>query len=115
MSRAGVFIGVDQTGGLQRLNDAAAGARRMHAWAVSQGMPDKTHARLITDESGKVSASQISWVPNVEASKGGNAPECSSPPCASVVAWTAPPSAEASTGSWPSTTAGVSVSILIYP
>lgn len=59
MSRAGVFIGVDQTGGLQKLNDAAAGARRMHAWAVAQGMPDKTHAKLITDESGKVSASQI--------------------------------------------------------
>jgi len=59
MIRAGVFIGVDQTGNLQKLNDAAAGARRMHAWALAQGMPDKTHARLITDEMGKVSCSQI--------------------------------------------------------
>ena len=54
MGRGGVFIGVDQTGGLQRLNDAARGAQRMHAWAVQQGMPDGTHAELITDAAGKV-------------------------------------------------------------
>ena len=40
MARAGVFIGVDQTGRLQRLHDAAAGAQRMHAWALAQGMAD---------------------------------------------------------------------------
>lgn len=53
MARAGVFIGVDQTGNLQRLNDAAAGARRMYEWALAQGMPDGTHAKLITDADGK--------------------------------------------------------------
>jgi len=54
MARAGVFIGVDQTGTLLRLNDAAAGAQRMHNWALAQGMADKTHAKLITDAGGKV-------------------------------------------------------------
>ena len=53
MARAGIFIGVDQTGNLQRLHDAAAGAHRMHAWALAQGLADQTHARLITDEGGK--------------------------------------------------------------
>jgi hypothetical protein len=58
--RAGVFVGVDQTGGLQRLNDAAKGAERMHAWALAQGMKDKTHAKLITDAGGaKVTPDQI--------------------------------------------------------
>jgi hypothetical protein len=50
MARAGVFIGVDKTGNLHPLHDAAAGARRMHEWALAQGMADKTHAVLITDE-----------------------------------------------------------------
>lgn len=53
MVRAGVFIGVDQTGNLQKLKDAAAGANRMHDWALSQGLADKTSARLITDAGGK--------------------------------------------------------------
>ncbi|MBA3351774.1 MAG: hypothetical protein H0U23_05010 [Blastocatellia bacterium] len=53
MVRAGIFIGVDQTGNLQKLKDAAAGAQRMHAWAIAQGMVDQTHARLITDRGGK--------------------------------------------------------------
>lgn len=53
MARAGVFIGVDQTGSLQRLNDAAAGAKRMYEWALAQGMPAGTHAKLITDADGK--------------------------------------------------------------
>jgi len=53
MIRAGIFIGVNQTGNLQKLKDAAGGAERMHQWAISQGMPDKTHARLITDTGGK--------------------------------------------------------------
>lgn len=52
MRRAGVFIGVDQTGQLQKLNDAAAGAERMHQWALAQGMTDGTHAILITDRGG---------------------------------------------------------------
>jgi hypothetical protein len=52
MIRAGVFIGVDQTGGLHRLRDAGAGARRMHAWALCQGMVDQEQAVLITDEGG---------------------------------------------------------------
>lgn len=59
MGRGGVFIGVDQTGGLQRLNDAAKGAQRMHAWAVQQGMADGTQAKLITDAVGKVTPDQI--------------------------------------------------------
>lgn len=49
MLRAGIFIGVDRVGDLPPLNDAAAGARRMHAWALTQGMVDRTHARLVTD------------------------------------------------------------------
>jgi Caspase domain len=53
MIRAGIFIGVDKTGTLPRLNDAAAGAKRMHQWALSQGMADQTHAKLITDADGK--------------------------------------------------------------
>ena len=59
MGRGGVFIGVDQTGGLQRLNDAAKGAERMHAWALQQGMVDGTQAKLITDSAGKVTPDQI--------------------------------------------------------
>jgi hypothetical protein len=59
MVRAGIFIGVDKTGGLQQLNDAASGARRMHEWALAQGMPDKTHAKLITDADGKVDPDRI--------------------------------------------------------
>jgi hypothetical protein len=53
MARAGIFIGVDKSGNLDTLNDAAAGARRMYEWALRQGMPDKTHAKLITDENGQ--------------------------------------------------------------
>jgi hypothetical protein len=52
MIRAGVFIGVDKTGNLQKLNDAADGARRMHEWAIKQGMADRTQAKLITDAGG---------------------------------------------------------------
>jgi hypothetical protein len=54
MSRAGIFIGVDHVGGgLPRLQDAAAGASRMHEWARSQGMVDGTHAKLLTDTGGR--------------------------------------------------------------
>ena len=60
MIRAGIFIGVDKTGGLQKLNDAASGARRMYKWALAQGIADKTHAKLITDAGGtKVDPDQI--------------------------------------------------------
>ncbi len=52
MRRAGVFIGVDRTGQLQTLNDAAAGAERMHQWALGQGMSDRTQAILLTDRGG---------------------------------------------------------------
>ena len=54
MARAGIFIGCDQTGNLQKLNDAAAGAKRMHAWAIEQGITDGTHAHLIIDEGRKI-------------------------------------------------------------
>lgn len=53
MRRAGVFIGVDRTGQLQTLNDAAAGAERMHQWALRQGMSDGSQAILLTDRAGK--------------------------------------------------------------
>jgi hypothetical protein len=52
MIRAGIFVGVDQTGGLAKLNDAAAGATRMYEWAISQGMTDPPNAKLITDTNG---------------------------------------------------------------
>jgi hypothetical protein len=39
MKRAAVFIGVDNTGGLTQLNDAARSARRMaEEWAKEQGI-----------------------------------------------------------------------------
>ena len=58
MIRAGIFIGVDQTGQLHKLNDAAAGARRMHTWALQQGI-DPARAVLITDETQPVDAAQV--------------------------------------------------------
>ena len=53
MDRAGIFIGVNRTGQLQTLQDAAKGARRMRDWAVSQGMTPDAQARLITDDDGE--------------------------------------------------------------
>lgn len=50
MIKAGVFIGVDQTGNLQKLNDAASGATRMYEWGLAQGMGSS--AVLITDRNG---------------------------------------------------------------
>jgi hypothetical protein len=59
MIRAGVFIGVDRTGTLQELHDAAAGAKRMHEWALRQGM-DPNMAKLLTDAGGaRVGPDQI--------------------------------------------------------
>jgi len=59
MQRAGVFIGVNQTGQLATLNDAAANAGRMHKWAVGQGMVEGKSAILITDETGAVTPDRI--------------------------------------------------------
>jgi hypothetical protein len=59
VQRAGVFIGVNQTGNLTKLHDAAANAGRMHAWALTQGMQDGTSAVLLTDEAGSVTPDLI--------------------------------------------------------
>jgi hypothetical protein len=53
MIRAGVFIGVGKAGNLRQLRDAAAGAERMHAWALEQGIEDQVAAKLITDAGGR--------------------------------------------------------------
>jgi hypothetical protein len=58
MVRAGVFIGVNQAGSLPALKDAVAGAKRMHAWALQQGM-EPSQAVLITDDHDPVDATQI--------------------------------------------------------
>lgn len=54
MQRAGVFVGVRRTGDLPELRDAVESARRMHAWALTQGMVDAESAVLVTDEGGPV-------------------------------------------------------------
>lgn len=60
MIRAGIFIGVDKSGGLRKLQDAASGARSMYEWAIAQGMADGSHAKLITDaDGGNVGARDI--------------------------------------------------------
>jgi hypothetical protein len=59
--RAGVFIGVEQTGGLAKLKDAVAGARNMYEWAVAQGMAPDKYARLITDEGGRKVTPEMIW------------------------------------------------------
>ena len=41
MVRAGIFIGVDQAGDLQKLSDAATGAKRMHEWALEKACPTR--------------------------------------------------------------------------
>jgi hypothetical protein len=56
MKRAAVLIGVDKTGDLPRLRDAARGARRMEEWARRQGMNPVT---LLTDEQNPVDAGAI--------------------------------------------------------
>ena len=59
MIRAGIFIGVDQTGNLQKLHDAASGARRMREWALGQDFAE-ARAILMTDAGGqKVRADDI--------------------------------------------------------
>lgn len=56
MKRAAVLIGVDKTGDLPKLKDAARGAQLMASWAQAQGM-DPVH--LITDAQGPVTIAQI--------------------------------------------------------
>jgi hypothetical protein len=58
MKRAAVLIGVDKTGGLPKLSDAAAGAERMEAWALAQGMARKDVV-LLTDREGPVTLAAI--------------------------------------------------------
>ena len=47
MKRAAVLIGVDKTGSLPKLHDAASGARKMAQWAQQQGFDS---IEVITDE-----------------------------------------------------------------
>ena len=56
MKRAAVAIGVDKTGNLPELNDAAKGARRSAKWARSQGMDP---VKVITDQRSKVTLQKI--------------------------------------------------------
>jgi hypothetical protein len=55
MKRAAVLIGVDKTGKLPKLKDAARGARLMETWCRQQGIA----TTVITDEAGRVSLDQI--------------------------------------------------------
>lgn len=59
MQRAAVLIGVDRTGLLPPLTDAARGARRMESWLADQGLADDKLI-VLTDEGGrKVTADDI--------------------------------------------------------
>ena len=58
MERAAVLIGVDATGQLPRLHDAAAGARRMEQWALAQGL-ERDMVHVVTDEGGPVDVAAI--------------------------------------------------------
>jgi hypothetical protein len=51
--RAGIFVGVDKAGDLTPLKDAAAGAKRIYEWALTQGITDPSHAKLLTDGGGR--------------------------------------------------------------
>ena len=59
MKRAAVLIGVDKTGTLPKLKDAAKGAERMAKWARAQKM-DAVH--VITDANGPVDVASIKKV-----------------------------------------------------
>jgi len=56
MKRAAIVIGVDKTGQLPKLNDAAKGAERFAQWARDQGMDP---VELITDAHGRVTLQRI--------------------------------------------------------
>jgi hypothetical protein len=58
MSRAAVLIGVNRTGGLPVLDDAARGARSMERWALSQGFVPR-RVLVFTDEQGPVEIGDI--------------------------------------------------------
>ncbi len=58
MRRAAVLIGVDKTGGLPQLHDAARGARRMEAWALDQGL-ERDDVLVFTDEAGPLEVKRI--------------------------------------------------------
>ncbi len=55
MKRAAILIGVDRTGDLPRLKDAARGARLMETWARAQGI----ETVVITDETEAVTVERI--------------------------------------------------------
>ena len=57
MTRAGIFIGVDKTGGLPGLKDAARGAKRVaDEWAKAQSISKR---KVLTDEKKPVTAEMI--------------------------------------------------------
>ena len=57
MTRAAIFIGVDKTGGLPVLKDAAKGAKRVaEEWAKAQPISKR---KLLTDEKKPVTAEMI--------------------------------------------------------
>jgi hypothetical protein len=56
MKRAAVLIGVDQTGDLPKLTDAARGAALMESWAKAQKL-DEIH--LLTDETGELKVERV--------------------------------------------------------
>ena len=56
MKRAAVVIGVDKTGQLPRLNDAAKGAKRFAVWAQSQGVDP---VKVVTDQNDRVTLQMI--------------------------------------------------------
>lgn len=59
MQRAAVLIGVDRTGLLPHLTDAARGARRMESWLADQGLADDKLIVLTDEGGGKVTADAI--------------------------------------------------------
>lgn len=58
MKRAAILIGIDKTGNLPRLHDAASGARRMEQWALAQGIDPKL-IHTFTDEAGPVEVGEV--------------------------------------------------------
>lgn len=58
MERAAVLIGVKQSGRLPRLRAVDDGVRRMHRWALDQGIPE-TSIEILTDEGGEVRTHEV--------------------------------------------------------
>lgn len=58
MKRAAILIGVNKTGKLPRLADAAQGAARMEAWALEQGL-ERDDVLLFTDAAGPLDVGVI--------------------------------------------------------